>query len=355
MARILYGVMGNTNGHIMRTLALVSRLPHHEFHLVGGGRVPEVVGDRYPVLRVPVLHTRHKNRRLDLPGTIGQIALRIAQIPTICQRIHQLVRTWKPHLLVADREFFTPIYARLTGRFCLSIDHTHILKSAHYPVPPELRHIHRLTLLNDYCLYDWTRHNLISSFFHPPRRHRPGITDEFFSGVVRSELADHTPSDHGHILVYLSIPQFPELLNALRQHGRPVLCYGAKRTGTDGNITYRSYDNHTILADLASCSYAIINGGHNLICEALHFGKPTLCFPIAGLIEQFVNVHFIRELGYGDYTYDHTPSPNLFQTFEQHLPTFRHAIATSYRDGTADLANRLDQIAQQQVSHHSMS
>ncbi len=355
MARILYGVMGNTNGHIMRTLSLISQLPHHQFHLIGGGRVPEVVGDRYPVLRVPVLHTRHKNRRLDLPGTLGQIALRITQIPAICHRIHQLVRQWNPDLLVADREFFTPIYARLTGRFCLSVDHTHILKSITYPVPPHLRTIHRLTMLNDYCLYDWTRHNLITSFFRPTPRQRPGITDEFFSGVVRPDLAAYTPSDHGHILVYLSIPQFPELLNTLRQINRPVLCYGAKREGTDGNITYRPYDNQAILADLASSSYAIINGGHNLICEALHFGKPVLCFPIAGLIEQFVNVHFIRELNYGDYTDDHAPAPSLFHAFEQKLPAYRRAIAAGYRDGTPDLVARLDQIARHPLSPHGRS
>ncbi|MFQ3671597.1 MAG: glycosyltransferase family protein [Verrucomicrobiia bacterium] len=350
MARILYGVMGNTNGHIMRTLSLLAHLPQHQFHLVGGGRVPEVVGDRYPVLRVPVLHTRHKHRRLDLPGTVAQIALRLAQIPSICGRIHQLVRAWKPDLLIADREFFTPIYARLTGRFCLSVDHTHILKSAEYPVPPELRFIHRLTLLNDYLLYDWTRHNLISSFFLPPRRQRRGITDEFFSGVVRPELNQFTPSDRGHILVYLSIPQFPELIECLRQTGRPVLCYGAKRTGSEGPITYRAYDERTILEDLASCSYAVINGGHNLICEALHFHKPVLCFPIAGLVEQYINVHFIRELHYGDYSYDHAPGLDLFQRFEEQLPRFRQAIAQGYRDGTAALASRIDEIAQQAAS-----
>lgn len=353
MARILYGVMGNTNGHIMRTLSLISQLPHHQFHLVGGGRVPEVVGDRYPVLHVPVLHTRHKNRRLDLSGTIGQIALRIAQIPVICHRIHRLVQTWKPDLLVSDREFFTPIYARLTSRFCLSVDHTHILKSALYPVPPELRGIYRLTMLNDYCLYDWTRHNLITSFFHPPTRQRRGITDEFFSGVVRPELAEFTPSDQGHILVYLSIPQFPDLLATLRQTGRPVLVYGAKREGTEGTITYRPYNNRAILSDLASCSYAVINGGHNLICEALQFGKPILCFPIAGLIEQFVNVHFVRELGYGDYTTNHSPEIELFHAFEERLPAYRHAIAAGYRDGTPDLVARLDQIARERAILHS--
>lgn len=344
MAKVLYGVMGNTNGHVMRTLSLITQLPQHQFHIVGGGRVPDVVGDRYPLTRVPVLHTRHKNQRLDLWGTIGQIVLRILQIPKICLQLHRLARDFQPDILVSDREFFLPIFAKLTGRRCLSVDHTHILKSSHYPVPPELRKIYRLTMLNDYLLYDWTRHNLIVSFFRPPEKKRTGIVDEFFSGVVRPELSQFQPSDQGHILVYLSIPQFPELLETLQTLDRPVLCYGAHRTGTEGNITFRPYDHQAILADLASCSYAVINGGHNLICEALHFGKPVLCFPIKGLIEQFINAHFIRELEYGDYTYDYAPPRALFETFEKRRSHYAAQIAAHYRDGTPDLVKRLDEI-----------
>ena len=47
MARILYGIMGNTYGHVMRTQAIVERLmPEHDFFFVGGGRVPEALAPR---------------------------------------------------------------------------------------------------------------------------------------------------------------------------------------------------------------------------------------------------------------------------------------------------------------------
>ena len=64
MAKILYAVMGNTHGHLMRALAIAAELPEHEFHFVGGGRVTENLGGRYPCFQVPVLRTaaHHKGR-----------------------------------------------------------------------------------------------------------------------------------------------------------------------------------------------------------------------------------------------------------------------------------------------------
>ena len=79
--------------------------------------------------------------------------------------------------------------------------------------------------------------------------------------------------------------------------------YGtAKRAERKRAISlFKPYDDRAILEDLAGCAYAVVNGGHNLICEALHFGKPVLCFPIARLFEQFINAWHVRSLGYGDF------------------------------------------------------
>ncbi|MEM6822563.1 MAG: glycosyltransferase family protein [Verrucomicrobiota bacterium] len=344
MAKVLYGVMGNTNGHIMRTLSLINRMPEHEFHLVAGGRVIDVNNDRYPLLQVPVLHSRYKNQKLDLWGTIYQIVLRVLQIPWICWKIHKTVKRWKPDVLVSDREFFTPIYAKLTGKKCYSVDHTHILKSCDFPVPENMEKIYKLTMLNDYVLYDWTDHNFIVSFFQPPLKQRRGITDELFGAVVRPELAQFTASAKEHVFVYMTTPNFPGLMRVLQQLSRPVICYGAGREGVEGNITFRGYSNTQILEDLASCHYAVVNGGHNLISEALHFGKPVMCFPINGAIEQYINVHFIRKLNYGDYTYSKEPELEFFESFEETSASFKKSIASNYSEGTEDLVKRLSEV-----------
>lgn len=64
MARALYGVMGNMFGHVSRALAVAGRLTEHEFHFVGGGRVPEMLRGLYPVLEVPVAHTVYQSQQV---------------------------------------------------------------------------------------------------------------------------------------------------------------------------------------------------------------------------------------------------------------------------------------------------
>ncbi len=86
----------------------------------------------------------------------------------------------------------------------------------------------------------------------------------------------------------------------------------------------------------------MVNGGHNLICEALHFGKPVLCFPIARLFEQFINAWHVRALGYGDFSTDPQPGPRSFEAFERGLDVYRANLAAAGTfDGTARVVERV--------------
>jgi len=110
MAKILYGVMGNTHGHIMRSLAIASRLTgEHEFHFVGGGHVPAAVSGKFPCLEVPVLRTAaHHRGRVSILRAAGQIASRVSEIPAVRSQIRKLIRDLKPALAILQRDFFLP-------------------------------------------------------------------------------------------------------------------------------------------------------------------------------------------------------------------------------------------------------
>jgi uncharacterized protein (TIGR00661 family) len=113
---------------------------------------------------------------------------------------------------------------------------------------------------------------------------------------------------------------------------------------TDGNVTFKPFDPRAILEDLASCAYAVVNGGHNVICEALAFGKPLLCFPVRTHFEQFLNAAHVRSLGYGDFSMTREPTIELFDRFEQHLDEYRAAIRRGFVDGTERVVQRLRTI-----------
>ena len=163
MARILYGVMGNTHGHVMRTLSLISRLPEHEYCFVGGGQVPPAVRDRWPCLEVPVLRTVHRQQRVSVARTCGHILRCHLDLPRVTAQLMEKIDSWQPDLAICDREFFLPHAARRTGLPCLSIDHSHVMKACRYPVPPGEKVSWALAMINDYAFFDLTRHNLIVS------------------------------------------------------------------------------------------------------------------------------------------------------------------------------------------------
>ncbi len=341
MARILYGVMGNTHGHIMRTSAILGQLPQHEVRIIGGGRVPAAFKQRYPVHEVPVLRTVHKKQRVDVPAVIGQIILRLAEAPAVCRELRGLIDSFQPDLIVADREFFLPITCQMAGLECVSIDHSHVMKACRYPVPHDQLLSWSLAMINDHLLFDFTRDNLVVSFFHPPLR--PGRTDTLLRPVLRPEIREGTPTPGETIFVYQTSPTFLPLLETLKQSRRQVIIYGmSPESRTDGNLHYRAFDRERIVEDLAACAYVVVNGGHNLICEALHFGKPVFCFPIRTLFEQWINAWHVRALGFGDFSLSPNPGIELFDRFEERLAHFSQALCHRDFDGTEAAAAALE-------------
>jgi uncharacterized protein (TIGR00661 family) len=345
MARVLYGVMGNTYGHVARTLAIVTRLPEHEFHFIGGGRVPELLGKAYPVLKVPVKRTIHKNGRVSVPATAVQLLRCLFQSRSVRRQILDLIQRWQPDLAICDREIFLPPAARAAGLECISLDHSHVLPACNYPVPPAQRISWSLAHLEDSLFFNFTRHNLIVSFFHPELKSGKRQFNELLPPVLRPEVRQFQPTPGNHILIYQTNPTFTPLLAAVRQLARPAIIYGFRNThATEGNLIFKPFHPQTILANLASCAYAVVNGGHNLICEALAYHKPLLCFPIAGQFEQFLNAWQVREMGFGDFSTSRHPAPEIFHEFESRLGIYRQNIQAKFVDGTDVVINRVRQL-----------
>jgi uncharacterized protein (TIGR00661 family) len=343
--------MGNTYGHVMRTLAIVEKMPEHEFCFVGGGRVLDALAGRnYRLLEVPVLRTVHRHGKVSVARVLGQVAGRLSELPAVVGKVRAEIESFQPDLAICDREFFLPIACRRSGLRCISLDHSHVLKACRYPVPSSQRLSWSLAMLNDYALFDFTRQHLIVSFFHPPLRRRLRgelHRDELLPPVLRPAVTELAPADGSHVLVYQTSATFRPLLAPLAELKRPVIVYGygAEAEHRRGNLIFKPYDDRAILEDLAGCSYAVVNGGHNLICEALHFGKPVLCFPIARLFEQFINAWHVRALGFGDFSTARRPGTAIFEQFESRLDIYRAAIgAAGSFNGTPRVVARVREI-----------
>jgi uncharacterized protein (TIGR00661 family) len=346
MAKILYGVMGNTHGHVMRTRAILDRWRGHEVQFVGGGRVIEAFEKDYKILKVPVWRTVHKKQSVDLPATIGQIFLRLSELPSTTKQICKLIDSWQPDIAICDREFFLPFACDDAGLRCVSVNHSHVLLCCKYEVPMSQKFSWALAEGGDRLFFDHIHESCITSFYHLPIR--KGRHAKLFAPVVRKEVKERKSATGDHILVYQTSPTFKQLIDAVSQLKRPVIVYGfSKKLERAGNITFKPYDTESILDDLASCSYAVVNGGHNLISEALYYHKPVMCFPIANLFEQYLNAYHVKKLGYGDFSLSRDPQPELFYDFENHLHEFRKNITPQNFDGTDELVSHLQKLLPQ--------
>ena len=119
---------------------------------------------------------------------------------------------------------------------------------------------------------------------------------------------------------------FKPLLEPLARLDRPVIVYGygTETEHRKGNLLFKPYSDAGIFGGPGGVR--VRRGqrrAHNLICEALYFGKPVLCFPIARLFEQFINAWHVRALGYGDFCTEPRPGREVFDRFEARLTEYR--------------------------------
>jgi uncharacterized protein (TIGR00661 family) len=335
--------MGNTFGHVSRALAVASRLPDHEFHFVGGGRVPEVLQKLYPVLEVPVARTVYKRQRASTLGTIQHLARCVTSTPRVRREILDLIQHWQPDVAICDREFFLPRAAHQAGLPVFSLDHSHILQACRYNVPASQALSWSLSRLEDFLFFDSTHHNLVTSFFQLKlKRHGQ---NELLPPILRPAVREVRPTPGDHIFVYQTTPTFTALIDLLRKLARPVIVYGYRNErAVEGNLRFKPFDQRAILEDLAGSAYAVVNAGHNLVCEALFLGKPLLCLPIANAFEQFINAWHVRELGYGDFSASFHPTLEMFANFESRLDEYRRNIQNKFVDGTDIVVKRVDQL-----------
>ena len=183
---------------------------------------------------------------------------------------------------------------------------------------------------------------LVISFFQPPVK--PGLKAKILPPLLRDTVLARQPEDRGHVLVYQSyitdFRKFQAFVDALE---RPVIVYGVKKEGREGNISYKPKSEEGFLDDLAACAYVVCGGGHSMISEALYYGKPVISFPIKGAFEQFLNAFYLERLGYGrGITATPHLDPGMIPEFESRLEEFRNRIRAHNFCGNVEIFRQVE-------------
>lgn len=342
MARICFGVMGDSRGHISRALTIARELPHHEFLFIGGEKVRILKDNGYRVELVPTAPTIIRNNRVDIAATLAYGVVGLGRMGLAIKRAMAIIKEYDPQLILSDYEFVTPRAARLMGRPCVSLDNQHLLTQCRYH-PPQGQALSRyLTCFLIRYLYSGASRYLITSFHQLPPMN-PAII-ELFPPLIKPKVKELKPTTSDYALVYLRGNDFAGFTKRLKTSRRKFVIYGLGEKPPQGNLLFKKTSEEDFLADLASCLYVIANGGHSLISEALYLGKPILCLPIHFFYEQFFNAHFLAQAGFGQYCLNSSRPENLIDAFEERLDRYRSRINEFNFFGNKQIAARLEEL-----------
>jgi len=300
--RIAYGVHGYGRGHATRVLALLPELAkRHEVRVFAGGDAFELLARRFPAERIPFLSFDYRDFRLSLASTIAAnagMAWDLFARGPFSRRLEERLLDLGPEVVVSDSEPLLLRAARRLGIPTVGLDHVGVIAHCRPRVP--LRD--RLQLAAQAAVYRLVvgpvERAVVSSFYEAPPR-RPGV--RCVSPILRESVLGATPFRGAHLLVYFNNGDrlyAPHVESALRALDCPVRVYGAGREGQDGNVFYAPIDEDRFVADLAGCRAVFATGGHQLISEALHLGKPILVSPERSA-EQRLNAFQVEALGVG--------------------------------------------------------
>lgn len=341
MARIVYSCCGEGRGHSSRTLTMVRLLRErgHEVRVFASHAAYRALQPLLPDLgEIPGLVLVYERNRVQVSPTLSRNWATWRGKAPVVRRLKSLLAEFRPHLAITDFEPFLPRAARELGIPFIAIDHQHVIPglAMHKPVRywPHFAATLALVLLT----HRGEQANLVTSFYHPEKPYRPHY--HYFGPILRPEVAGVRPRGGDHVLVYQTSDSFTRLPALLQRMPFQFRIYAFDRAGQEGNCCFKPRHHLDFLADLASCSWVLTNGGYTLISESLHLGKPVLSIPVEGQFEQWINADQLQRLGYGQTCAQRELSPELVAGFASRLDSYRHRIAGATFDGTAAILER---------------
>src|SRR6202789_3385081 len=136
--KILYGVVGEGMGHAMRSRVVLEHLvgQGHEIEIMASGRATDFLAKHFSgVNRIHGLHMIYEENRVRRGKTLwSNVLTGAAGVPQNIAAYFELIKDFKPEVVVSDFESWTYLYATLNRLPILSIDNMQIInRCTHAP------------------------------------------------------------------------------------------------------------------------------------------------------------------------------------------------------------------------------
>lgn len=343
--KIAYGLAGDGLGHATRSGVVIDYLRRagNSVRVLTSGRAHAFLRGRLPdVTEIASFRHVYTDGTADYGASLAASATAAGSLLTRATEVAAALDAWRPDLVVTDLEPVAGVYAHARGLPCLAIDNHQLFTHCdHDPAVWDATTAgHRAVAFFTGLCAAVCDHAVITSFYHPPVKASVRAVTTLVPPILRPEILAATPTEGPEVLVYQTgdYPLAPVLATAPRQL---FVVYGAGRTGTAGNCTFRAPSHATFVADLAACRGVVATAGMSLMGEAVALGKPVLALPMRHQPEQEMNAVYLERLGYGMAAARLTP--DALASFLGTLPSFRRRFREAPRhDANLLLYDTLD-------------
>ncbi len=295
--RILYGVAGEGMGHATRAKALLDDLQQHTIKVVSSSRAASYLESKgFSVSRVTCLKIIYRNNSVTNTGIFAYHILVSPFILWSLLKTLVLAFTFKPDVIVTDFDAYTCYAGWILRIPIVSVGNQELMMRAKLQLPGSVWwESFKTKFITRLIIPRATRH-VVTAFSTPSAPNTVLV-----GPIIRKELMRETTLGE-HVLVYQTSKTNRRLLRVLQSVPAKFIVYGLNREGTEGNVTFKRFNESAFANDLASCRAVIMNGGYSLMSEAIVLGKPVLSEPVRKQFEQDLNARLLEREGFGQRT-----------------------------------------------------
>jgi len=293
--KIVYTVAGEGMGHAARAHAVIEALANnHDITIFAGDTsylyLKKVFPKVFPLSCLRIAY--HQNTALSITTILFNVLRFPAYLWSLTKMIKKLNKI-KPDMMIDDFSMMGSYASLLMGISMLTIDNQHTI-SLVKDIPKKYAFDHAMSKLVVSLVVPHARKNMITSFF-PLKTRKNQI---LLAPLLRKEIRNLQSKKGDHLLVYQTSQTNENLIKYLKLLDIPCYVYGFHKNKREKNIFFKK-EHQQFLQDLSSAKAVIINGGFNVLTEALYLQKPILSIPVRHQFEQVLNAIQLEKLGCG--------------------------------------------------------
>lgn len=280
--KILYAIQATGNGHIARAAELLPHLSRY-------GKVDIFLSGNNSSLETN-LPVTYRSKGLSLfygnRGGLDYWKMMKAFSPIRILKEAKALPVEKYDAVINDFESITALSCKLKGVPFIHFGHQASFLSRHTPRPASK------DPAGEWILKQYAHSE------HAIGLHFKSYDDYIFSPVIKQNVLQADPVNHGHVTVYLSHYSdavVEKALSPVKDILFHVFSKSNKKIEQKGNILFMPVSNKSFTQSMIR-SYGVITGaGFETPAETLYLGKKLLCVPIQGQYEQFCNAAALKD------------------------------------------------------------